>query len=145
MPLLMNANISPGHRVAGPFPAGFWPEPVQDPSGPAHPEPDVETQLSHIRAAGIKALYRMVRTAHQRGPKGRRATCLLLSLHDSCRYVCPDELVRELDTAAFCDWLAILAMDHTPEIEIHQYISDGAAVFAKLARSEHALHCSQRN
>lgn len=83
-----------------------------------------------IRAAGLKALQRLVPIAEHDSGQSRTIGCFLLGLYNGVAY--PFNLVelRGLDAQLFEDCIAVLRLDRQPEREVHEYFKDGDAIWA---------------
>jgi hypothetical protein len=84
------------------------------------------------RGAGVPALQRLLNVAL--GDTGQSRACgrFLLGLYNGpvFRFELTD--LRLLDAELHDDCLAVLRMDHSPEREVHQYFTEGDALWARL-------------
>lgn len=89
---------------------------------------------AQIKADGISALCRLV--AATRHDSGQSAVIgrFLLGLWNGAAY--PFDLVtlRGLDIALHDDCLAVLRLDEGAELEVHEYIENGTAIWADLRK-----------
>ena len=91
-----------------------------------------ERERPAIRAAGIAALHRLVPVAQRCSGQSRIVGRLLLSLYNGNAFPFPLTDLRGLDTALFQDCIALLQMDRRPEMEVHQYVENGDAIWSQL-------------
>lgn len=87
-----------------------------------------------IQVAGVAALKRLLAIAFGNTGQGRVLARFLLGCYNGARF--PFDLTdfRVLDHDLFQDCMAVLAMDSTPEQEIHCYVPAGGQMFEDLAR-----------
>ncbi|MDL5599331.1 hypothetical protein QS468_41925 [Bacillus subtilis] len=93
-----------------------------------------ERERPAIRAAGIAALHRLVPVAQRHSGQSRIVGGFLLSLYNGQAFPFPLTDLRSLDTTLFNDCVAVLHMDRRPEMEVHEYIQDGYAIWSQLQR-----------
>jgi len=113
-----------------------------------HPPPDAMAQfaarraeiaafqarLPALRTAGFEALQRLMPIAQCDTGQSQVIARFLLSLYNGDRF--PFDLTdfRRLDLALFNDCMAVLAMDFSPEKEVHKYFENGGERFESLAK-----------
>ncbi|WP_370601980.1 hypothetical protein [Pseudomonas nitroreducens] len=93
----------------------------------------MERRLPHVRAAGATAVHRLIPIAHEDNAQGDVVRALLLGCYNGRDFPFQLNSIRVLDRAVLDDCLALLHMDSHPEIEVHQHLEDGSAVFSGLA------------
>lgn len=93
-----------------------------------------ERERPTIRAAGIAALRRLVPVAQRTTGQSRIVGGFLLSLYNGPAFPFPLTDLRGLDTALFQDCIALLHMDRRPEMEVHEYIENGDAIWSQLKK-----------
>lgn len=79
--------------------------------------------------AGVLALHRLARVAQGESGQCRYVRRFLLGLYNGTSWPLDMTCLRALDSALQNDVLAVLRMDMTPRVEIHQRIEDGQALF----------------
>ena len=86
-----------------------------------------------VIAAGVEALHRLWPIAQSDTGQSSVVARFLLSLYNGDRF--PFDLTdfRRLDIALFDDCMAVLAMDFSPEKEVHKYFDNGGERFERLA------------
>jgi hypothetical protein len=95
-------------------------------------EADYQRRMPEIRAAGVKALARLLKIAQGHSGQCKRVAAFLLGLYNGQRF--PFDLTdfRGLDREIFEDCIALLRMDFTPEQEVHRYFENGGKIFEAL-------------
>ncbi|HHH9441355.1 TPA: hypothetical protein ACP32N_003294 [Pseudomonas aeruginosa] len=93
-----------------------------------------ETQLPRIRAAGEQALHRLLPIANVDDAQGEVVRALLLGCYNGGEFPFDLTSIRVLDRAVLDDSLAVLHMDSSPAMEVHQYIPNGDVIFNALAK-----------
>lgn len=93
-----------------------------------------ERERPVIRAAGTAALMRLVPVAQRHSGQSRIVGCFLLSLYNGHAFPFPLTDLRGLDTALFQDCIALLRMDQRAEMEVHEYIENGDAIWSQLKK-----------
>ncbi|MHB2139894.1 DUF7673 family protein [Pseudomonas monsensis] len=93
-----------------------------------------ERERPAIRAAGIAALHRLVPVAQRCSGQSRVIGRFLLSLYNGQVFPFALTDLRSLDTALFKDCIALLHMDQRPEMEVHEYIENGHAIWSQLKK-----------
>lgn len=91
--------------------------------------------LPAVREAGIAALHRLLKVAHSGTGQSAVAARFLLGLYNGRDFKFDLTDLRYLDTSLVEDCLALLRMDSTPEMEVHQYIENGQEIWQGLRRS----------
>lgn len=86
---------------------------------------DYIASRSIINAEGEAALRRLLPIAQGDSGQCRHVAAFLLGLYNGRRF--PFDLVslRGLDLPIFNDCMAVLLMDHCPELEVHMYFEQG--------------------
>src|SRR5690554_5400701 len=87
----------------------------------------VETELPVIRQRGQAALFRLLPVALNDTGQSSVVARFLLGLYNGKRFPMDMTELRRLDRDLFLDCLAVLEMDHQPEMEVHRYVEDGSA------------------
>lgn len=87
-----------------------------------------------IKDAGLAALHRLLPVAQRNTGQSRIVGCFLLSLYNGHAFPFPLTDLRALDTSLFKDCLALLRMDQRPEMEVHEYVEDGDAIWSQLKK-----------
>lgn len=93
-----------------------------------------ERERPAIRAAGIAALHRLLPVAQRGTGQSRIVGSFLLSLYNGSAFPFPLTDLRGLDTALFNDCMALLNMDRRPEMEVHEYVENGDAIWSQLKK-----------
>ncbi|MCP1605749.1 hypothetical protein SAMN05216577_11091 [Pseudomonas citronellolis] len=94
-----------------------------------------EAERPAIRAAGIEALQRLLPVAQRGTGQSRIVGRFLLSLYNGQAFPFSLTDLRGLDTQLWEDCLALLRLDRRPEIEVHQYVENGEAIWSDLKRA----------
>ncbi|SEH99819.1 DUF7673 family protein [Pseudomonas asplenii] len=91
-----------------------------------------QQQLPAIRVAGTQALNRLVPIALRDHGQSRVLGRFLLGIYNGEDF--PFELsnLRSLDIDLFEDCLKVLIMDFTPDLEVHERIQGGSAIWQRL-------------
>ncbi|WP_019409469.1 DUF7673 family protein [Pseudomonas psychrophila] len=93
-----------------------------------------EQERPAIRDAGIAALNRLLPIAQRYSGQSRIVGGFLLSLYNGSAFPFPLTELRGLDTALFKDCIDLLHMDQRPEMEVHEYVENGEAVWSQLKK-----------
>ena len=93
-----------------------------------------EAERPYIRAAGIEALRRLVPVAQRESGQSRILGRFLLSLYNGNAFPFALTDLRGLDSSLWDDCLAVLRLDRRPELEVHEYIENGHAIWSHLKR-----------
>ncbi|MCB2255385.1 hypothetical protein KTQ74_26030 [Pseudomonas chlororaphis] len=93
-----------------------------------------ERERPAIRAAGVAALNRLLLVAQRNTGQSRVVGGFLLSLYNGNAFPFPLTDLRALDTALFNDCIALLNMDRRPEMEVHEYVENGDAIWSQLKK-----------
>lgn len=91
-----------------------------------------EKQRPALVAAGVQALNRLLPVALDFTDQGRAIGRFLLGLYNGEDFPFDLTDLRGLDLALFEDCLAVLVMDYSPEVEVHERITHGSDVWQKL-------------
>lgn len=97
-------------------------------------------ELPKIRAAGVEALNRLVLVAQQDTGQSGVVARFLLGLYNGPRFLFNLTELRRLDRSLLDDCLAVLKMDHQPEVEVHEHFEHGK----KIWNTFEAAHASTR-
>ncbi len=92
-----------------------------------------QERLPEIRAAGVAAAQRLLNVAQSDTGQSRRVARFLLGLYNGTRFPFDLTDLRGIDFALHRDCMSVLAMDFTPEVEIHRHFENGGALFERLA------------
>lgn len=95
---------------------------------------NLDRDLPQIRAAGVRALHRLLPIAEGQDAQSDVVRALLLGCYNGRDFPFQLSLIRWLDREVLDDCLALLHMDSAPEIEVHQHLVNGSEVFNRLAR-----------
>ncbi len=87
-----------------------------------------------IVTVGERALTRLVHFAQQDVGQSRIVGRFLLGLYDGDRYAFDLTELRLLDLALFQDCMDVLSLDYQPEVEVHQRVKDGQAIWNQLMK-----------
>lgn len=90
-------------------------------------------QLPQIVSEGTTALKRLVEAAQGDSGQSRVIASFLLSLYNSYRFRFNLVELRSLDFGLFDDCIAVLKMDYQPEVDVHERIENGSAIWESLA------------
>lgn len=82
--------------------------------------------------AGLQALNRLITVAVRPTGQGRVIGRFLLGLYNGPEYPFDLTELRGLDLTKFDDCLRVLMMDYSPEVEIHERVPNGFAIWAEL-------------
>ncbi|MGX1201023.1 DUF7673 family protein [Marinobacter sp. MBR-105] len=93
----------------------------------------IETELPVIRQRGQAALFRLLPVALSDTGQSSVVARFLLGLYNGKRFPMDMTELRRLDRTLLVDCLAVLEMDHQPEMEIHLYVENGGTLFEELA------------
>lgn len=86
-----------------------------------------------IVAAGEPALARLASMAVRPTGQGAVLGRFLLGLYDGQTYPFDLTELRGLDLDLFEDCLRVVMMDYSPEVEVHQRVPNGPAIWRELA------------
>lgn len=91
-----------------------------------------EQRRAQVRAEGLNALQRLADAARDDTGQSEIIGRFLLGLYNGYAY--PFNLVslRGLDIDLHDDCMAVLRLDYQPEQEVHEYLTDGPALFQQL-------------
>lgn len=89
----------------------------------------LEAERAPIIAAGIEALRRLIAVAQRDTGQSRKCGRFLLSCYNGQAWPFDLTDLRCIDASLFEDCLAVLRMDRQPEVEIHQRIEGGSALW----------------
>jgi len=92
---------------------------------------------------GVPALERLVRVAHGNTGQSRDVRRFLLGLYNGYAWPFPLPALRGLDRELQADAVAVLEMDMTPRVEVHQRIEHGTEVFETWADAEREREASR--
>lgn len=81
---------------------------------------------------GLQALNRLIPVAVRPTGQGRAVGRFLLGLYNGPEYPFDLTELRGLDLAKFEDCLRVLMMDYSPEVEIHERVPNGGAIWGEL-------------
>ncbi|HHU2818907.1 TPA: DUF7673 family protein [Escherichia coli] len=90
-------------------------------------------QRPQIVSEGTTALKRLVEAAQGDSGQSRVIASFLLSLYNSYRFRFNLVELRSLDFGLFDDCIAVLKMDYQPEVDVHERIENGSAIWESLA------------
>lgn len=90
-----------------------------------------EAERAPIIAAGIEALRRLVAVAQRDSGQSKKCGRFLLSCYNGQAWPFDLTDLRGLDRALFEDCMTVLRMDRQPEVEIHQRIEGGDAIWSR--------------
>lgn len=93
-----------------------------------------ENQKGELAKAGTQALARLVPVAVRDTSQGRVVGRFLLGLYDGQCYPFDLTDLRALDLVLFEDCLKVLMMDYSPEVEVHERIPEGQAIWKHLVQ-----------
>ncbi|WP_085631240.1 hypothetical protein [Pseudomonas sp. R16(2017)] len=93
-----------------------------------------ERERPAVRAAGIAALHRLLPVAQRCTGQSRIVGRFLLSLYNGQVFPFALTDLRGLDTNLFNDCIALLYMDQRPEMEVHEYVENGHAIWSQLKK-----------
>ncbi|MDH4585612.1 hypothetical protein E8F20_27575 [Pseudomonas sp. BN415] len=85
-----------------------------------------------IREAGIAALQRLVPVARRDTGQSGVIGSFLLGLYNGPAFPFDLTRLRALDAGLFDDCVAVLCLDNCPEMEVHEYLPNGDAIWAEL-------------
>lgn len=94
---------------------------------------EFEAQTAAILTAGKAALDRLLAVAHGHSGQCRTVAAFLLGLYNGPEYRFDLTSLRGLDLELQRDCMAVLAMDYTAKVEVHELIEGGSQVFLALA------------
>lgn len=93
-----------------------------------------EAERPYIRAQGIEALHKLLPVAQRDTGQSRVCAQFLLSLYNGNAFPFPLTDLRGLDTPLWDACIALLRLDRCPEMEVHQYVENGEAIWSELKR-----------
>lgn len=85
-----------------------------------------------ILRSGTQALNRLIPIALSRTPAGNTVGHFLLGLYDGATFRFNLKHLRGLEVSAFENCLHVLEMDYLPEVEVHERVDQGDAVWKEL-------------
>lgn len=91
-----------------------------------------EKQRPALVVAGVQALNRLIPVAMDFTDQGRAVGRFLLGLYNGEDFPFDLTDLRGLDLALFEDCVTVLVMDYSPEVEVHERIEYGDAVWQRL-------------
>ncbi|ENQ7791703.1 hypothetical protein CDO45_02250 [Pseudomonas aeruginosa] len=91
-----------------------------------------QAQRQALITTGLQALNRLITVAVRPTGQGRVIGRFLLGLYNGPEYPFDLTELRGLDLAKFEDCLRVLMMDYSPEVEIHERVPNGFAIWAEL-------------
>ncbi|WP_296231498.1 DUF7673 family protein [uncultured Pseudomonas sp.] len=91
-----------------------------------------DKQRPALLVAGVQALNRLVPVALNFTSEGRAVGRFLLGLYNGEDFPFDLTELRGLDLALFEDCLAVLMMDYSPEVEVHERLEHGSAIWQRL-------------
>ncbi|HFH3052939.1 TPA: DUF7673 family protein [Pseudomonas aeruginosa] len=91
-----------------------------------------QQQRPALATAGVQALNRLVPVALNFTSGGRAVGRFLLGLYNGEDFPFDLTELRGLDLDLFQDCLAVLVMDYSPELEVHERVPDGDAIWQRL-------------
>lgn len=91
-----------------------------------------QQQRQALITTGLQALNRLITVAVRPSGQGRVIGRFLLGLYDGPEYPFDLTELRGLDLAKFEDCLRVLMMDYSPEVEVHERVPNGSAIWAEL-------------
>lgn len=90
-----------------------------------------EAERAPIIAAGIEALHRLIAVAQRDTGQSKKCGRFLLGCYNGQAWPFDLTDLRGLDSSLFEDCMAVLRMDRQPEVEIHQRIEGGNAIWTQ--------------
>lgn len=91
-----------------------------------------QAQRHAVVTSGMQALNRLIPVAVRPTGQGRAVGRFLLGLYNGPEYRFDLTELRGLDLSKFEDCLRVLMMDYSPEVEIHERVPNGQAIWAEL-------------
>lgn len=91
-----------------------------------------EAHIPAIRVLGTQALNRLVPLALRSGGTSRILGRFLLSIYNGEDFPFVTSDLRSLDLVLFEDCLKVLMMDYTPDLEVHERITNGSQIWQRL-------------
>lgn len=91
-----------------------------------------EAEKVQAEEAGMPALRRLLQVAGSDTGQARICGLFLLSLYDGARYPFNLRDMRGLDKSLHDDCLAVLQLDHAPDVEIHERVGDGQYTWGRM-------------
>lgn len=107
-------------------------------SAPARMQDDLnrlaveEAERPYIRSQGIEALHKLLPVARRDTGQSRVCAQFLLSLYNGNAFPFPLTDLRGLDTPLWDACIALLRLDRRSEMEVHQYVENGEAIWSEL-------------
>jgi hypothetical protein len=101
----------------------------------ARQQMEYRAALPIIRKVGEQALRRLLEIAQRDSGQCRRVAGFLLSLYNGFRFKFDLTDLRGLDLEIYLDCMAVLAMDYTPQQEVHRYFDKGGEIWETLAKA----------
>ncbi|WP_243211245.1 hypothetical protein JQ760_027815 (plasmid) [Klebsiella pneumoniae] len=90
-------------------------------------------QRAQVVSDGTAALKRLVEVAQGDSGQSQVIASFLLSLYNSYRFRFNLVELRSLDFCLFDDCISVLKMDYQPEVDVHERIENGSAIWESLA------------
>lgn len=100
--------------------------------------------IKQTQDAGIPALTRLFEVARRDYGQSRHIAAFLLGLYNGRRFPFDLTDLRCIDKDLFDDCMRVLAMDRTPQMEVHCYFEDGGQKFEDLAKFHGIKNASER-
>lgn len=91
-----------------------------------------EEQRPAITNSGVLALNRLIPLALRRDCQGGVVGHFLLGLYNGDDFLFGLTDLRSLDRAVFQDCIRVLLMDYSPEVEVHERVPNGGAIWQNL-------------
>ncbi|WP_152219776.1 hypothetical protein [Pseudomonas sp. SCB32] len=91
-----------------------------------------QKQRPALVTAGVQALNRLVPIALRPSGQGRAVGRFLLGLYNGEDFPFDLTDLRGLDLVLFEDCLKVLMMDYSPELEVHERVQNGSAIWQQL-------------
>ncbi|PAU62547.1 hypothetical protein BZL41_13255 [Pseudomonas sp. PIC25] len=91
-----------------------------------------QLQRPAIVIAGEQALHRLIPVALRDSGQSRVIGRLLLNLYDGSAYPFDLTELRLLDLELFEDSLRVLMLDYSPEVNVHERVPNGTAIWQRL-------------
>lgn len=93
---------------------------------------EYRNQLPAIIVAGTQALNRLTPIAQGDTGQSRNVGRFLLSLYNGDDFPFALTDLRGLDLAVFQDCMTVLLMDYSPDLEVHERVQNGGAIWQRL-------------
>lgn len=92
----------------------------------------IELDRQQAHSVGRPALERLATVARRDSGQARTVGRFLLALYNGHSYPFDLTLLRGLYLTLFNDCMAVLHLDYHPDREVHEYLTDGTALFTQL-------------